>query len=180
MKNDKYPANFAPPKTRFMFSRKIEVPHEALKLDKILELCRWRFGNHYLPGQWEEFAKQIAGSDSRNPLFIAFINELVEEKYITKAPENLEGYISTGKGLMFKGYAKTYIDKVRLEIAEKKERIFSRLITIGAVIVGALLTHFLTPKPPTPAPTTNTIVLPSIQIVHDTIRIHEGARLGKK
>lgn len=154
----------------------MEVPNEAKKLDEILSKCRWRFSNHYPDGEWERFAKEIAGSDSQNPLFKAYINELVNEKYIELAPIG-DGYISTLKGLMFKGYKQTFIDDKESEASRQRKTIISNSVTIGAVIIGALLTYFLTPKPI--SPTTTPIILPEIQLVRDTVIIHDTITIQK-
>ncbi len=147
----------------------MEIPHEAQKLDEILAKCRWRFSNHYPAGHWEDFAKQIAGSDSKNPLFEAYINELVEEKYIRIASEG-DGYIATAKGLMFKGYAQTIIDAKETKTSQIRKNRISHLITILAVVVGSLLTYLLTP-----APKGSTDI--KIQLLRDTIRIHDTMRI---
>lgn len=170
----------------------LEIPKAVKDLDKILDKCRWRMSNHYSVGEWEKFAGEISGSDSHNPLWDAYIVELIDAKLIKTARRNEgagDGYIITAKGLMFEGFEAQFrrrhkeqtlvdqqaeIDRLNVVVGKQQVEIGKKAIKYG--FIGTLLGASIGLVPAGLQLLQDPIVidevqLPSIQLVRDTIRL---------
>lgn len=131
-----------------------------------------------------EFLTEM-GYPIRHEYFISLIDKLISDGYTKLSPTDetlneIDLYqkrtIITIEGHYFVKENRSFVVEKRLRDTEK-DRQFNKTtkVAIGGVILGAVLTALLTSLLREPAPVLQpvSVILPKIQIVHDTIFVKE-------
>jgi hypothetical protein len=148
------------------------------KLDLILNEAKDQYGHLPISANWEKICRRVTDGNGittgnpdyqKDPFFKMLVQGLTDEKYIqtytndTEIPA-LTYNVATVKGLTFIGFKKA---KKINDGAKGKETKWRIGIALGVALVTVYFTWLLSPAQPVLKQ--ETIVLPEIQIVHDTI-----------
>lgn len=155
------------------------------KLDLILAETKEQYGHLPINAHWEKICRLVTGGNGistgnpdykNDPFFNMLLKGLTDEKYIqeyTNKGENppLTYNLATVKGLTFKGFKKT--KKVN-EGAKRREISEKIAIAFISIIATALVGFWF--RPSEKISKQETLILPPIQIVHDTVFVSSISR----
>lgn len=150
------------------------------KLDLILGEAKAQYGHLPVSAHWEKICRLVTDGNGistgnpdyqNDPFFNMLLQGLTDEKYIQSYTNNTANppityNVATVKGLTFKGFNKT---KKINDGAKQRESLQKIGIVLLSVIATALAGYLL--KPAETVLKQETLVLPKIQIVHDTVVI---------
>jgi hypothetical protein len=148
------------------------------KLDLILNEMKAHYGHLPVKENWVKICRLVTDGDGvstgnpdyeKDPFFNMLLKGLTDEKYIERyinTGENppLTYDVATVKGLTFEGFVKA--KKIK-DGAKRKETLEKIVIAVISVLATAFIGFLLRPAQTVLKP--ETIILPQIQIVHDTV-----------